>query len=64
MKHALATRITTLLMAAANARKGHDGTSRVETLYDQRRMHMKVILVGTMEDNATFFNLINGVLKS
>ena len=60
----LASRITTLLMGAANRRKGSEAASRVETIYDQRRMHMKIILVGTMEDNATFFDLISGVLKS
>jgi excisionase family DNA binding protein len=60
----IATRISTLLMGAANTRKGRNSATRVETIYDARRMHMKIILVGTMEDNAAFFNLIDGILKS
>jgi excisionase family DNA binding protein len=59
----LSSRITTLL-TAAKAPQRNGTASRVETLYDQGRMHMKIILVGSIEDNATFFNLINAVLKS
>jgi excisionase family DNA binding protein len=61
---AVAARISTLLIGAANARKGPNAATRVEAIYDEHRMHIKIILVGTMEDNAAFFNLIGGVLKS
>lgn len=60
---ALATRLSNLLIAAAQAPRGRNAATRVEAIYDEHRMHMKIVLVGTMEDNATFFNLIRGVLK-
>jgi excisionase family DNA binding protein len=60
----MATRISNLLTAAANGRKRRDAPSRTETIYDPDRMHIKIILVGTMEDNATFFSLISGIIKS
>jgi len=60
----MAARITTLLVGAAQGRRSRDTASRAETIYDPHRMHMKIILVGSMEDNAAFFGLINAVLKS
>ena len=59
-----ASRLTTLLTAAANAHKGQHTATRVETIYDPHRMRMKIILVGTMEDDAAFFGLISAVIKS
>jgi excisionase family DNA binding protein len=59
----MANRITNLLMAAGNS-KGRTPGSRAETIYDPQRMRMKIILVGTMQDNAAFFNLISGVIES
>lgn len=60
----MATRITTLLMGAANGRGKRNPELRAQTIYDQERKHMKIILVGAMEDNAACFSLINEVLKS
>jgi len=60
----MANRVTTLLMGATGGRRRRDGASRAQTIYDPDRMYMKIILVGTMEDNAAYFSLINGVLKS
>jgi len=37
---------------------------RVETIYDARRAHMKIILVGSMESNAHCFKFVSMVLES
>ena len=60
----VADRLTTLLMGAAHSRKRSDMASRVQAIYDSERMRMKIILVGTLEDNASFFSLIQGLLGS
>ena len=59
-----ANRTTNLLVGAANARREGDATSRVETFYNEERAHMKIIVVGTMESNTKFFQLISAVLES
>jgi len=60
----IADRLTTLLMGAAHGRTRHDMASRVQAIYEPDRMHMKIILVGALEDNATYFSLIQGLLGS
>src|SRR5271165_4481039 len=50
----LANRLTNSLMGAANG-------IRVEAIYNRERGHMKIILVGDMDMNASYFNLINAV---
>lgn len=60
----IADRLTTLLMGAAHGRTRHDMGSRVQAIYEPDRMHMKIILVGALEDNATYFSLIQGLLGS
>lgn len=60
----LADRLTTLLMGAAQGRGRRDTASRVQTIYDSDRMHMKIILVGTLEDNVAYFSLIQGLLRT
>jgi hypothetical protein len=37
---------------------------RVEAIYDRERGHMKIILVGSMEQNAAYFKLITLILAS
>jgi excisionase family DNA binding protein len=59
-----ASRISTLVVAASNAPRGNGVSTRIEVIYDERREHLKVVLVGTMENNALFFNFISGVLNS
>ena len=60
----LADRLTTLLMGAAHGRARNDMASRVQAIYDPDRMHMKIIVVGGLEDNAAYFSLIQGLLVS
>jgi excisionase family DNA binding protein len=50
-------RLTTLLMGAAK-------DIRIETIYDAVRAHMKIILVGGMDANASCFKVISAVLES
>lgn len=59
----MAMRITNLLVGAASGRGRRETPSRAQTIYDPERMHMKIILVGSMEDNAAYFGLIRGVLE-
>lgn len=59
-----ASRISALVVAAANAPRTNGVSTRIEVIYDERREHLKVVLVGTMENNALFFNFISGVLNS
>jgi excisionase family DNA binding protein len=59
-----ASRMTNLLVAAANSRSGGEQESRVETLYNEERAHLKIIVVGTMDSNSRFFQLVNAVLES
>jgi excisionase family DNA binding protein len=42
------------------------GTSgiRIETIYNPERGHMKIILVGSMDINASYFRFISAVLES
>ncbi len=53
----LANRLTNGLMAAASG-------VRVEAIYDHERGRMKIILVGSMEKNASYFKFIDAVLES
>jgi excisionase family DNA binding protein len=53
----MANRLTVSMMATA---KG----VRVEAIYNRERGHMKIILVGTMDQNASYFKFINAILES
>ncbi len=52
-----ANRLTTGLMAAASG-------IRIEAIYDAERGRMKIILVGSMETNASYFKFINAILEA
>jgi excisionase family DNA binding protein len=52
-----ANRLTTVLMASASG-------IRIETIYDEQRGRMKIILVGDMEKNASYFKIISAVLEA
>src|SRR5215472_55833 len=57
-----ATRLTNSLVAVANSRGATDEPLRVETIYDETRGRMRVILVGSMEMNASLFKIIGALL--
>jgi excisionase family DNA binding protein len=52
-----ANRLTTGLMGSARG-------VRIEAIYDAERGRMKIILVGSMEANASYFKFINTVLEA
>ena len=58
-----ATRLTNSLVAVANSRGATDEPLRVETIYDETRGRMRVILVGSMEMNASLFKIISALLE-
>ena len=60
----LVSRVTNLLMGAANGRRAGDEPLRIETIYNEERAHLKIILVGGMETNASLFKVIKAVLES
>jgi hypothetical protein len=53
----MANRLKNSLMAAASG-------IRVEAIYNAQRASMKIILVGSMEQNAAYFRLIAAILES
>ena len=50
-------RLTNSLMGAASG-------IRIEAIYNRERGHLKIILVGSMEQNATYFKFISAILES
>ena len=59
-----ANRLTNLLMGATNSRRPGEEPLRIETIYNEERAHMKIILVGGMDTNAPLFKVIKAVLES
>jgi excisionase family DNA binding protein len=53
----MANRLMNSLLAAASG-------IRAEAIYDAQRAHMKIILVGSMDKNASYFKFINAILES
>jgi len=58
-----ANRVTNLLMGAASMRRSPEERLRIETIYDEERGRLKVIVVGSMESNASTFQMIQAVLE-
>ena len=54
-------RLTNLLMVG---RRGGEEPLRVETIYNQERARLKIILVGGLETNAAALKIIRAVLES
>jgi excisionase family DNA binding protein len=58
-------RLTNALMAAANSPRKRDGPPlRIETLYDEARSRLKVIIVGGIDANIYLLKLIAGYSAS
>lgn len=53
-----AIRMTNLAVATANSRPAHDEPLRVETIYDEDRRRLKIILVGGLSITADLLKLI------
>jgi excisionase family DNA binding protein len=52
-----ASRLTNSLMGAASG-------VRVEMIYNRERAQLKIILVGSMDQNATYFKFISAILEA
>jgi len=59
-----ANRVMNLLGGSYNSRRSGDEPLRIETIYDAERARLKVILVGGMDANASYFEMINAVLQA
>jgi excisionase family DNA binding protein len=60
----LASRVTNLLMGAANGRGQRDEPLRIETIYDEERARLKVILVSAIDTTASILKVIKAVVES
>ena len=59
-----ASRVTNALMAAAKGRPEGDEPLRIDTIYDQERARLKVILSGGIATTASLLKFITAYLKS
>jgi len=59
-----ANRVMNLLGGSYNSRRSGDDPLRIETIYDAERARLKVILVGGMDANASYFKIISAVLEA
>ena len=58
-----ASRVSTLLTGATAHRREGDERLRIETIYDEQRAHLKVVVLGSLASSAHIFSLINAVLE-
>jgi excisionase family DNA binding protein len=58
-----ARRITNHLTGAAKAPRDEGSALRVETIYDEERAQMKVIVIGSLSDAADLFRLLGAILE-
>ena len=59
-----ASRVTNALMAAAKGRSEGDEPLRIDTIYDQERTRLKVILTGSIGTTASLLKFIAAYLDS
>ena len=58
------TRLTNMLLGSVNGRRAGDEPLRIETIYDEARARLKIIVVGGMRANAELLALIRILLES
>lgn len=58
-----ASRVSTLLTAATAHHRDGDQRLRIETMYDEQRAHLKIVVLGGLASTAHIFDLINAVLE-
>jgi excisionase family DNA binding protein len=58
-----ASRIATALTASAQARDEDDQRLRIDTIYDEERAHLKVIVTGGIASSASLLKFIDLLLK-
>jgi excisionase family DNA binding protein len=60
----LSSRVTNTLVGVANSRGQTNDPLRIETIYDPVRARLKIILVGSIDTNASVLNVIKAVVES
>jgi excisionase family DNA binding protein len=58
------SRVTTVLMGAANGRRDGDEKLRIETMHDPERARLKVIIVGGCEASASLLKLVGAIVEA
>ena len=58
-----ARRITNHLTGAAKTPRDNGSALRVETIYDEQRAQMKIIVIGSLSDAADLFRLLCAILE-
>jgi len=59
-----ASRVTNALMASAKGRSADDEPLRIDTIHDQERGRLKVILTGSIATTASLLKFMNAYLES
>jgi excisionase family DNA binding protein len=59
-----ADRVMTLIMAAVNGRREDDDPMRVQTVYDEERARLRILLLGGAQTSAELLRLVSALLES
>lgn len=57
------SRLSTLLLASVNGRAGTGERIRIQTIYDEERASLKIVIVGGPEDIAELLRLVGSLLE-
>ncbi|MCI2416563.1 helix-turn-helix domain-containing protein [Saccharopolyspora sp. K220] len=60
---ATASRVSTLLTSATAHRRDGDEQLHLETIYDEQRGHLKIVVLGSLTTSAYIFGLISAVIE-
>ncbi|GAA1696701.1 helix-turn-helix domain-containing protein [Fodinicola feengrottensis] len=60
---ALVSRLATAVMSSANGRPYDDGRLRIDTVYDQERASLKIVLLGGLETTGEMLKMIHVILE-
>ena len=58
-----ASRISNLAIAATNSRGSGDPPLRLETIYNEERAHLKVIIAGGVEDTVALLKMVRSLAQ-
>ncbi|MGD0866400.1 MAG: helix-turn-helix domain-containing protein [Rhizomicrobium sp.] len=58
------SRVTNLLMGAANGRRADDEPLRVETVHDPERARLKIIIVGGLDASAGLLKVVGAIVEA
>lgn len=57
------SRLTNMLMGAANSRDGSGPPLRVQTMYDEERARLKIIVMGALDDTTAMLKAIKALTE-